>query len=65
MKSWKTDKAMYCIVETSKKGKREHFVIMTGEEVARFCKGKMDMHGYIAGLGGDRSYSCVATLADY
>ena len=63
MKSWKTEKNLYYFIEMSKKGKEEYSLIMTGEEVIKWCKMKNENYGYIAGCGGDRSYSCVAILA--
>lgn len=62
MKSWKTEKKLYHFIEMSKKGKEEYSLIMTGEEVSKWCKMKNENYGYIQGVGGDRSYSCVAVL---
>lgn len=64
MKNWKTTKAIYKVTETSRKGSKEYLLMMTGEEISAYLKAKNDMNGYIPGLGGDRSYSCIAVLAE-
>lgn len=63
MKAWRTEKKLYHFVEISKKSKEEYDMIMTGEEVSKWCKMKNEVYGYVPGLGGDRSYSCWAVLA--
>lgn len=60
--SWKTKKALYEIHETSKKTNIIYCVMMTGEEVAAWCKSKNEFNGYVEGVGGDKSYSCWAVL---
>ena len=65
MKNWRTDKGLYTFVENSKKGNEEYHAIMTGDEVTEWCKTKEEIHGYIPGLGGDKSYSIVAWLVEY
>lgn len=62
MKNWRTEKALYQIVEISRKSKEEYYLVMTGDEVSKWCKTKNELYGYVPGLGGDRSYSCVACL---
>ncbi|MBQ1779672.1 MAG: hypothetical protein IIZ93_16080 [Acidaminococcaceae bacterium] len=62
MKDWRTEKKLYHFVEISKKSKEEYDMIMTGEEVSKWCKMKNEFYGYVPGLGGDRFYSCWAVL---
>ena len=64
MKNWKTTKALYKVTEISRKGLEEYHLMMTGEEISAYLKAQNDMHGYIPGVGGDRSYSCEAVLAE-
>ena len=65
MTSWETEKALYEIHEINKKSHETYSVIMTGEEVAKWCKAKNESYGYIEGLGGDRSYGCWAFKVTY
>ena len=60
MKNWRTEKRLYEIHEVSKKTNEVYCVLMTGNEVAEWCKMKNEVYGYIDGIGGDRSYSCWA-----
>lgn len=60
MKNWKTEKQLYHFVEMDKKHKEEYDMIMTGAEVSAWCKMKNEVYGYVDGIGGDRSYSCIA-----
>lgn len=62
MKNWRTEKNLYHFVEISKKSKEEYDMVMTGEEVSKWCKMKNDFYGFIPGVGGDKSYACVASL---
>ena len=65
MKNWRTTKALYHFVERSHRGAEEYDFVMTGDEVRAWCKTKNELHGYISGVGGDRSYSCIAWLVTY
>lgn len=65
MKNWRTKKALYEIHEISAKAHEVYSMIMTGDEVSEWCRRKNENHGYIKGLGGDRSYNCWAVLAIY
>lgn len=60
MKDWRTEKRTYMVVETSRKGSEEYVLYMTGKEISDWCKVKNENNGYIPGIGGDKSYSCVA-----
>lgn len=62
-KDWRTEKALYHIQETSRKGTVDSYRIATGIEIAELCKAKNEMNGYIPGCGGDRSYYCTAWLS--
>ena len=65
MKDWKTEKALYAIHEISKKKHEVYPMLMTGNEVSKWCKTKEETYGYIKGCGGDKSYSCWAVLLEY
>lgn len=60
--NWRTKKALYRVKEISTKKAEEYSFFGTGDEVSAFIKAKNEMNGYIPGLGGDRSYSCIAWL---
>lgn len=60
MKNWKTKTALYEIHETSKKHDKVYEMVMTGEQISRYCKARNEMNGFIEGLGGDKHYSCWA-----
>lgn len=62
---WRTEKRLYRFIEISKKSYEEYHLVMTGEEVANYCKNKMVMNGYVEGVGGDRSYAIVANEVTY
>lgn len=65
MKNWRTAKALYHITEISRSKKEEYHMIMTGEEVGAWCKMKNELYGFVPGLGGDKSYQCIAVLMNY
>lgn len=65
MKNWRTAKALYSIVENSKKETTITPMVATGEEVSRLCKAKNEFYGYIPGIGGNKSYQCYAVLERY
>lgn len=62
MKNWRTEKALYQITEISRKKKEEYNMLMTGDEVAAWCKMKNVAYGYVPGCGGDKHYTCMAVL---
>lgn len=64
MKDWKRTKSLYKITEISKSNKEEYAVVMTGDEIMKYCKSHREAHGYVAGTGGDRTYDCIAVLCD-
>ena len=63
MKDWRTEKALYHIQETSRRGTDDSYMVATGNEIAELCKAKNEMNGFINGCGGDRSYNCIAWLS--
>lgn len=63
--NWKIEKRLYKITEISKAHKEEYNMVATGEEISKWCKMKNDFYGYVPGVGGDRSYACVAVLLTY
>ena len=65
MTKWKSEKALYEIHEINKKNHEVYHLMMTGEEVAAWCKSKNEAYGYIECLGGDRSYSCWAVAINH
>lgn len=65
MKNWRTRKGLYEIHERSKKEEKAYRLVMTGSEISQWCKAKNDAYGYIPGIGGDRSYYCLAWLVQY
>lgn len=65
MANWKTEKALYEVHEIGRKKHEVYMMQATGEEIAKWCKTKNDFYGYIAGVGGDRSYTCWAVEATY
>lgn len=65
MKNWEQAEGYYDIIEMNKKKVEKYPVRMTGKEVSEFCKAKMYFNGYVEGVGGDRSYSCIAILRAY
>ena len=60
MKDWRTETALYHVIEYSKSGREEYDMMATGSEIAQWCKTKEEFYGYVPGLGGDKNYSCVA-----
>lgn len=60
MTNWRERKAAYEIHEVSKKNEKVYVSIMTGQEVADWCRAKNENYGYVEGLGGDKSYGCWA-----
>jgi hypothetical protein len=62
MKNWRTAKALYHFTEISRGKKDEYDMIMTGEEVSAWCKMKNEFYGYVPGVGGDKTYNCMAVL---
>ena len=65
MKNWRTEKALYEVHEVSNKKIEVYPMIATGEEISKWCNTKEEVHGYIKGVGGDKSYSCWAVQLDY
>jgi hypothetical protein len=55
-------KKLYEITEISKKGIEKYTLSMTISELRAYLKGKREMNGYIEGMGGDKSYECLAVL---
>ena len=62
MKNWKTEKSLYTITEMSKNSYTEYPMRGTGLEVMEWCKAKREANGYVPGVGGDKSYTCIAVL---
>ena len=60
MPKWRTETRLYEITEINRKGKEVYHMLATGDEVSAWCKAKNEMNGYVPGLGGDRSYACIA-----
>lgn len=65
METWRTKKGLYTITETGRGIHEQYPMMATGEEVKAWCKTKREAHGYIKGLGGDRTYDCFAVLERY
>ncbi len=59
-------KKLYYITERTSPRKSETYgILATEEEIKKILKAKREMYGYIPGVGGNRNYSCYATLATY
>lgn len=65
MANWRTTKALYEIHEASKKKEEVYHMMMTGDEISKWCNTKNEAYGYIDGVGGDKSYSCWAVVMNY
>lgn len=62
MKNWRTEKALYSITEISQHRCETYPMMATGDEIKEYLKAKRESHGYVPGLGGDRTYDCFAVL---
>lgn len=65
MKNWKTEKTLYEVHETTNRKDEKYHMVMTGEEMTKWCKMKNEAYGYIESCGGDKSYSCWAVVLNY
>ena len=53
-------KKLYRITEIGRGINETYALLMTAEELKTYLRQKRESHGYIDGVGGDRSYDCFA-----
>ena len=51
--------------EISNKSCVDYPLILTGDELNEWVKSHNESYGYIPGVGGDKSYVCLAWLLEY
>lgn len=56
MTDWRTKETVFEVYENND----VYTMCMTGNEMSNYLKAKIEMNGYISGLGGDKKYSIYA-----